>query len=324
MDNLHKESIPSFDHPEWAKENSLTAKEDRTTTPANPWRPDLQNVVLSEEEVKNAMTDLNKTAFIARFPRLDRTYADPAILDQKYGLISFTPAKGAQPNKAGVYGYAKLRGNYATPIETNQRAEYLIRNVDSYHQIYHAFVGRPFPLTNDSKYSAEISEIDLRKDMSESISTDVKQKKEKEKNEIEEIKRREKALVESSRKSIENDERLAAGGSIEEKVSVDDQYENYITLKVKKAQLTWTYLEHKKKMAEIKNIVVETVLSIDKLDLEQPSFKDKYFEKYMTARKEAGILNEMLEETQGNFMKYMVEDAVIPEIDELLEQKRKE
>ena len=43
-------------------------------------------------------------------------------------------------------------------------------------------------------------------------------------------------------------------------------------------------------------------------------FSTKYFEKYMDARKKSG-LDEKIRETQDNFLKYMVEDVLIPTID---------
>ena len=36
---------------------------------------------------------------------------------QNIGLISFVPAKGATPNDNGVFGFAKLRGNFSTNID---------------------------------------------------------------------------------------------------------------------------------------------------------------------------------------------------------------
>ena len=108
-------------HPEWTKENSLTSPEDRDKE--NKWRPDQTSVQLSEEEVNEAMTELNNTKFIEKFPKLDRTYQDPQVPMQNIGLISFVPAKGATPNQNGVYGFAKMRGNYCTNAEADQRAE---------------------------------------------------------------------------------------------------------------------------------------------------------------------------------------------------------
>jgi len=141
------------DHEEWQKENSLTCPEDRDRI--NKWKPDQTAPVLTQEQADEALKELNNTAFTDKFPRIERTYADPILPMQYIGLISFTPAKGATPNENGVYGFAKLRGNFSSEIEANERAEFIIRNIDSHHQIYHTYVGRPFPITNSSKYSAK-------------------------------------------------------------------------------------------------------------------------------------------------------------------------
>lgn len=290
-------------HPEWKKENSLTAPSDRDIN--NKWRPEQGVRKLTEPEVSEAIKELNNTFFVDKFPRVDRTYADPPVTMQNIGLISFTPAKGATPNDKGVYGFAKLRGNYATQMEADQRAEFLIRNVDSYHQIYHTYVGRPFPITSSSEYSAETSEVDIRKEATKTVSSHIKQQKDEEQKEVREMKEREEQLLKESKKAREDN------GTGEIKV---DPYENYITLSVKKAQLSWTFLEHLKKIKEVRDIIIKTREEITKLDEEYPDFRDKYFEKYMEARKNAGLDTNVREE-QDNFIMYMVEEAVIPTID---------
>jgi hypothetical protein len=279
------------------KESSLTTPEDRDQT--NRWKPEQGAPNLTEDEVNLALDELNNDAFIQKFPRVDRTYADPPPPMQTIGLLSFIPAKGATPNSNGVYGFAKLRGNFATPQEADQRAEFIIRTVDSYHQIFHTYVGRPFPLTESSKYSAETSEIDIRKETTEAVSTSVKNKKADEQKTVDEIKEREEALKED-----------VSGENV-------DPYDEYITLRVKKAQLSWTYLEHIKKMEEIKGILTQTRSEISRLDEENAEFKDKYYDKYITARKNAGI-KDTAEELEDNFMKYLVEDVKLPGIDETL------
>jgi hypothetical protein len=295
--NLHSEQ-------EQEQENWLTSPEDRNQE--NKWKPTQNTAPLTEKETVDAVSTLNNTAFIEKFPRVDRTYADPPPAFQQVGLISFTPAKGSKPNKNGVYGFAKLRGNYNTPTEANQRAEWLIRNVDSYHQIYHTYVGRPFPLTQSSKYSAEVEEINIRKQVAESVSSNVKAKRDEEQKTIKEIKEKEDILLAQSAKAKKGED-------------VSDPYENYITLRVKKAQLIWTYLEHKKKLGEVKEIIVKTRKQVEELDSEHPDFINSYFEKYKKARDEAGLTEEK-DDAQNNFMKYMVEDVTIPEIDELYNQ----
>lgn len=275
-------------HPEWNKENSLTAPSDRD--PAKTYQPVQGHPQLTEVEVKNALSTLDNRDFVKKFLRVERRYADPTDPIQRIGLISFVPAKGATPNNKGVYGFAKLRGNYATDREASERAEFLIRNADSYHQIYHAYVGRPFPLTTSSKFSAETDEIELRKQVSESISANIKKKKNEEQQTINEIEDREKQLLDDTK---------------EEKT---DPLDLYITLKVKKAQITWTYLETEKKLQEMKDIIIKTRQELEDLDKESSEYSEKYFDKYKNARKDSGLDNQ---QHQDNFMKFLVEDAVL-------------
>ena len=288
--------MESSSHPEWSKENSLTSPEDRDRV--NKWRPE-QAQSLTESQSIEAVKELNNTSFTDKFPRVDRTYADPSLPMQYIGLISFTPAKGATANENGVFGFAKLRGNFASEIDANQRAEYLIRNVDSHHQIYHTYVGRPFPITTSSQYSAKTEEIDIRKEMTKSISENVRSKKEDDQKTMKDMIDREEKLKEDVKK---------------EEV---DPYDQYITLQVKKAQLSWTYLEHKKKMDEIRGIIIKSREELKNMDSEFPDFRDKYFEKYMKARKDAGIKNLKEDQLNDSFMKFMIEDAVLPGIDDV-------
>jgi len=291
-------------HPEWEKENSLTAPADRDRE--DRWRPEQGVRTLTETEVSEAMKALNNNSFTDKFPRIDRTYADPPIPMQNIGLLSFTPAKGATPNENGVFGFAKVRGNYATPMEADQRAEFIIRNVDSYHQIYHLYVGRPFPITSSSEYSAETSEVDIRREATKTVSSHIKQQKDEEQKEVRDMKEREEKMLAESKKAREDDGNGAAVGG--------DPYEKYITLSVKKAQLSWTFLEHLKKLKEVRDIIIKTRKEIAELDNEHPDFRDKYFDKYMKAREDAGLDTNVREE-QDNFIMYMVEEAVIPTID---------
>lgn len=275
-------------HPEWQKENSLTSPLDRDRE--NKWRPEQGAPELTSSETESAMKELNVTSFTDKFPRVDKTYADPTLPMQYIGLISFVPSKGATPDEQGVYGFAKLRGNFSSEIEASQRAEFLIRNVDSYHKIYHTYVGRPFPITVSSDYSANTDEIDIRKKTTETISKDIKAKREDDQREMREIQQREENLLKQSK---------------QEDV---DPYENYITLRVKKAQLQFTYLEHQKKMAEVKETLISTRQTISEMDTEYPDFQDKYYDKYMQARKDAGFVDDP-EKLKDNFLKFLVEDA---------------
>lgn len=273
-------------HPEWSKPNSLTSTADRGD---GKYRSDVGAPPLTEEQVNEAMNALNETSLVDKFPRVERQFADPPIPLQTFGLVSFVPSKGATPDKDGVYGFMKMRGNYATQQEASERAEYLIRNVDSYHQIFHAYVGRPFPITIDPKYCAKTEEINIRQKATETISEDVKAKRDKEKEDISAIKQREKALLEQTKENFQV-----------------DPYEEYTVLRVKKAQLIWTYDKTFKQLEEMKKNIIATREKIKEHEQTNPNFAKDYFDRYMQARRDAGIPDD--QNTEENFIKYMVED----------------
>ena len=278
-------SEKKFTHPEWEVENSLTSPSDRD--PDRTYKPNQGHPQLSEKEVDDAMKELNDTNYVRKFLRVERRYADPVDPMQRIGLISWVPAKGATPNDKGIYGFAKLRGNYATNREASEKAETLIRTTDSYHKIFHAYVGRPFPLTTSSDFSGETEEIDIRKSMAESVSDSIKNKKKEESQVVKEIENREKELLEESKKENK------------------DPLDHYTTLRVKKAQITWTYLETEKKLQEMKDIIIKTHKEIADMEAEDESYAKQYYKKYCDAREGAGLNNSP---NQDTFMKFLVED----------------
>lgn len=245
---------------------------------------------LTEEQASSAMEALNVTSYVDKFPVVERQYADPAIPLQQYGLVSFVPSKGATPDADGVFGFAKLRGNFQTKGEANERSEFLIRNVDSYHTIFHAYVGRPFPITLSEKYCSEVGEIDIRKKATDTISDDVKAKRDHQKQEVEEIKNREKRLLDEGKEDY-----------------VEDPFERYVTLRVKKAQLVWGYKNTMDQLNKMKDVITKTRADITAMDTENPEFNTKHYDRYMTARRDAGLPDEM--STEDNFIKYLCEDV---------------
>jgi hypothetical protein len=265
-------------------QSSMTSPSDRDPSVKYSSKPKFP--ALAGEDSASAIAELSISDFARKFPRVERAFSDPNIPGQTYCLVSFIPSKDARPDTDGVYGMVKVRGSYHTLEETNERAEFLINNIDSYHKIYHAYVGRPFPATNSSNYSAETSEVDIRKKVSKIVSDDIKQKRLEEKREIEDIKQREKELIEES----ERDE--------------VDTYEKYITLRVKKAQLSWTYLETQKKMDQMRDSIITTRREVQELDAEYPEYINSYRDKYMEARVNSGI-----KEEDDSFIKYLGEEA---------------
>lgn len=264
--------------------HSLIAPADRdVSTIDKSYSPKAVEEPLNAEKLQVAINLLSKDIM---FAQVDRYYADPAQINQKIALVSFVPSSGAKPDKDNIYGMMKVRGVYATEEEANERAEFLIRNVDSYHEIYHAYVGRPFPVTTSEGYATEIKKIDIRKKTTDVISDDILNKKRQEKEEMEDLKDREKNLLEESRRS-------KAGEPM-------DIFEEYVTENVKRAQLAWTYHETMIKMKQMKESFNKATDRIKEIDEKEPEFVNRYRDRYMEARRQSGIPDD-----NSSFIKYL-------------------
>lgn len=254
-----------------------------------PWDKELTN-----EQLSAAVGELLDDSFTQKcsYPKVDRSYADPIYNNQMYCLHSFVPSKGATPDKHGVFGFMKCRGCFQNVQEANSRAEFLIRYVDSYHEIQTGYVGRPFPVcSNTKKFVQETHEVDIKKKAVEVISEDIKEKRLQEKREIEEIKKREEKMLEDSK-------------AAQEDTFVQDPMETYIVHQVKKANLIFTYKETQGKLEQMRQSLRNAYKEIVAMEKEHPEFKDEYYERYMRARKQAGIHESQID----NFMNYMGED----------------
>ena len=172
-------------------QSSLTSPADKVVTEYKP----KSKPVLNDEDCERAY----KECFVSSLTDIayERKYADPKIPGQTYSLHSFIPSKGAKPDKDGIFGMLKIRGTFGTIEETNERAEELIRNHDSYHKIYHGYVGKPMPITIKSDFSAEVEEVDINQQISKIVREDVKEKRAQEKKQVQEIRERERNLKEA-------------------------------------------------------------------------------------------------------------------------------
>lgn len=264
-------------------QNSLTSPADKNDTDPKSYKLGAPN--LTDEETVAAMAELNVKDFVQKFPKFEKFYADPKYENQHHCLVSFFPSKGAKPDSDGVYGMLKVRGTFATQDEADLRAEKLIREVDSFHSIYHTYVGRPFPLAETKKYICETKEIDIKKKIVETTSEEVRKKRDDEKKSMDEIKEREKELLDDVAKTD------------------IDPYDRYIELMVKKAQLTWTYNETNKKMIEMKNNIIKSREEIATLRNTDEDYHTKFYDRYMDARKKSGLPND-----DNSFIKYLCDD----------------
>jgi len=60
------------------------------------------------------------------------------------------------------------------------------------------------------------------------------------------------------------------------------------------------------------------------MDLDYPEFSKTYYQKYIDARKEAGIKESDFIFGQSNFIKFLVQDAILPGIDDVKDETKYE
>jgi molecular chaperone DnaK (HSP70) len=275
MDNMDN----NMDHKEIPSLSEITGiKHKPTGTQPSIEKEILSNrdggrVNLTNDEFKEANKLLNETGFVEKFSRTFKYSADPIFRDQIYCLHSFVPSKGAKPDKDGVFGMIKFRGTFPSQQETNEKAEEIIREMDSYNSVFHGYVGKWFPVTKSSKYTREVHEIDIQKKTKGIVSDSIKQKRKEDRQEIEQINQREKELREDVK--IKPEDR--------------DPIERYIELKVKKANCMHTLERYKKDIEKLQKIVDNSQEILSTLDEENSDFKDKYVDIYRKAREQVGL-----------------------------------
>lgn len=231
---------------------------------------------LDQAESKEAKEELVNSTYVKyKFPKVQRFRVDPPINQTNYySLHSFTPSPGAKADEDGCFGVVKFRGAFGTLEEADAWAEHLIRNVDSLHEIHIGYVGKEFPLTLDPMYFNETHEVNLKKKMDTVAKAHVKASQEKEKQDIDQLKKREKELLESSKQSPED-----------MKVSLD----HYIALKVKCANICLVRDETMKKLESYEKSRQEALDEIEELNRQFPDYAAQALPTFKKSLEDVGI-----------------------------------
>ena len=231
---------------------------------------------LTQEEVTEAKSELVQNTFVRyKFPRVQRFRVDPPINQMNYySMHSFTPSTGAKPDEDGCFGVLKFRGAFGTLEEADAWAEHLIRNVDSLHEIHIGYVGKEFPLTLDPLYFNETHEVNLKKKMDDVAKAHLKASREKENQDIEQLKKRETELLQSSKQSPE-----------EQKVTLD----HYISLKVKCANILHVRDETMKKLEAYEVTRKEAADELLELDNQFPEYASQCLPTFLKSLSDVGI-----------------------------------
>lgn len=261
------------------------------THDASPFTPNVpsRTAPLSHEETME-----EKARLVSQAPSMvgiNRRYVDPPFQDQKYALISFVPSEGASADPQGFFGFAKIRGVFLTETEADERAEDIIREVDSVNPVLCTYVGRPFPVCASADLKdGKLREVDMQRKAEEAISANVLKKRREARAEMEEIRQRE----------------LELKSDVVEEHPEDD----YVTLRVKWATLKFTAEQHREKIKECDELREKCAEKIKKIRAEHPEYEEAYMERYQRGRSRAGFLNAEGQESDAapGFLTYMKED----------------
>lgn len=238
-------------------------------------RPPLSSAPsLTADETTVAVKALKRDEFVnMRFPKVQRVRADPNINGQVYCLHTFIPSKTAVPDKDGIFGIMKCRGNFPTLQEADAQIQNLIRNVDSENEILESYVGKEFPVTVDDQFFQKIDEIDLKSKMTAIAKDNMLSKKEDDLKSYKEIEDRKKELTESTHDTKEK--------SL-------DTLEYYTTLRTKRASLRQYQEELEKKLKEVGKLIKEQSSEIHAVDDKHPEFEKTFKPLYLKEIKKTG------------------------------------
>jgi hypothetical protein len=227
---------------------------------------------LTAEQLESAQELKNTNFMKLEFPRSRKVRVDPELNHQRFALISFIPSKNATPDEDGCFGVAKVRGVFANIEEADEWANNLIRNYDSYAEIDFVPVGREFPVMADNMvYVRETREVDVRKILDKTTKEYLDKKREQEKQQIEEIKQRQKELQELPQE--------------EDKDSID----YYIKLRVKRATSLMRKDEARAVMNQCAQVIDATGVELNEVEEKHPEYAKEYLEQYEKALKDTGI-----------------------------------
>ena len=256
----------------------------------------------------------------SKYNRDRKTRADPEVLGQTIGLVSFIPSKDAKPDSEGSFGVMKVRGNFQTALEAEKWCEMLIRDYDSYSVNQFVFVGREYPLmVNNEVYNSQHKDEDLKDIISKVVKVYLKELAERrEKDEKDMLERQSKLSLNKEQKRVNTDKE-------EDKTTI----EYYTLLNVKRAYNLHQLNESELTMKKSQIVIENTDKEIADLEEEFTDFKKEYLDRFIEAVKKAGnpegsdtFIKHMIDEEEMKIVKQALEDAKKVSVEEIEEEKK--
>lgn len=209
------------------------------------------------------------------YPKVARSKKDEGISKQHMGLVSFVLLKEPQKLKNGkpLYGFFKLRGNWADLEQAESKAARIVREQDSKYKIRVVDVGEWLPLTDDDGLAQKNVNINLD-------ATDEERKRE--------IAMREEEANRAAkmRELREREEEVRNGGDYND----DTKSLNHYTMKM----VVWLRIQENIEQLRTQISSLEGKLegvrdTLRNLDDEFPEYQRSWIDNYNIERRKAGI-----------------------------------
>lgn len=219
---------------------------------------------LTDDETKQAMKELVRT-----YPKVVRNKCDPEIPRQDIGNISFKLLK--EP-KDGVHGIFIVRGVFEDVDKATDRAELIIKTVDSTVPIHQFYMGYWGLITNNEQFTSD--QLDVKTSEQEKALRDRAQKEADLKSEQikKELKDR-KAELEKERTTEDF-----------------DTLDYFTTQRVSERELRGFIKRKEEDLITQKNSLKKVQGIIGELKKKHPEYDDQWLDNYNKARERAGLV----------------------------------
>lgn len=227
-----------------------------------PWIPDTGKK-LNEQEMDCAVKELIDT----KFRKLERGFIDPGIPNQCVALFSFVPC---EPNNFNLYGFAKIRGVFASEFEAMEQSKKIIKHFDSSNTIHHVRVGHAFPIGNN--FHGQWENIVLDDELCKAEALLKVKEDEREDQERQYFEKRKKDLLEDVKPNKET-----------------NLLDRYITLRQKYANMGVIHDEYSKQLPHIEKIAQVAYDELRQIEEQNPQVLQDYQTEYLKIRRECGL-----------------------------------
>jgi hypothetical protein len=240
---------------------------------------------LTDEQLSAASKEL-----IVSYPKTFKQNIDPPVYGQSFANIAFIlfPKEKIFMTKYGkpVYGYVKVRGSHPTHEAAYIDSQRIIREVDSKHQNKIGQVGAWLPITDDTVFIAELT--DVGDESKKQLRSDAEREKEAEARRVQrELKDRQDEM---------------------QKTDIYDHPDTiafYVMKRVTEMKLTETIAEFEVKLKDLLEKRIKVWRELRYLEQLNPSHVDGWLDVYNAERTKMSISAFVPGETQfADFEKY--------------------